>query len=136
MFDPASLLTVKRLLPAAAIAATANGEPVDISAVEHNLLLVLDSAAGDGTTPTLAVTLEERASSADSWGAVPADALYDPATGEAATFDVVEDAASLQTLALRRNRLKAQLRAVATIGGTDTPSFAATLYAVGMSKYA
>ncbi len=135
MFDTASQLAVKRLLPAATIAATANGDAVDISELERNLLLVLDSAAGSGTNPTLTITLQERASASDTWGAVPADALYDPATGEAATFDVVEDAASVQTLALRRDRLKAQIRAVATLGGTDTPSFVATLYAVGLSKY-
>lgn len=112
------------------------GDAVDIGDLSDNLLVVLDAEAGTGTDPELDLAIQHRADDSDAWANVPADALYDPATGEAATFDTVTDAAAaLQKLALRRERLKAQVRAVLTIGGT-TPDFVCAAYLVGLPKYA
>lgn len=111
------------------------GDNVTIRGLDENLVVLLDSAAGTGTSPTLDLVLQHRADDSDSWADVPAAALYDPATGEAATFDQVTDAeASTQTLALRRERLKAEVRAVLTIGGT-TPDFICAVYLLGLPKY-
>lgn len=111
-------------------------DALDISDLSDNLLVVLDAEAGTGTSPTLDLAIQHRADDSDSWANVPAAALYNPATGEADTFDqVTDEAASLQKLALRRERLKAQVRAVLTIGGT-TPDFVCAVYLVGLPKYA
>jgi hypothetical protein len=111
------------------------GDAVDIGALEGDLIALLDAEAGTGTTPTLNLALQHRTDANDSWGAVPADALYDPTTGEAATFTEVTDVAnSTQKLALRRERLKKTIRAVLTIGGT-TPDFVCAVYLVGQPKY-
>ena len=108
----ASRLDVVALLVAASRSADADGPAVDIDGYESNMLVVLDSTATAAPGDTLDVTLEERVDATDSWAAVPADALYNPATGANATFaQVVNGAASFQVLALRRNRLKAQIRA-------------------------
>jgi hypothetical protein len=111
------------------------GTAVDIDDLQGNLLVVLDAEAGTGTSPTLDLAIQHREDSDDDWANVPAAALYDPDTGDADTFDQVTDAAaSTQQLALKRERLKAQLRAVLTIGGT-TPDFVCAVYLVGMPKY-
>jgi hypothetical protein len=111
------------------------GEAVDVAPLEGDLVVLLDAEAGTGTTPTLNLAIQHRADASDSWGAVPADALYDPATGQVATFDEVTDVANaFQKLALRRERLKKTLRAVLTIGGT-TPDFVCAVYLVGLPKY-
>lgn len=111
------------------------GDAVDISGLGENLLVALDSAAGTGTGPTLDLALQHRADVNDDWGAVPAAALYDPVTGDEVTFTrVTEAAASIQTLGLKRERLKAQVRAVLTIGGTG-PDFVCAVYLVGLPKY-
>jgi hypothetical protein len=114
----------------------AAGAAVDIAELQGDMRVVLDAEAGTGTAPTLDLALQHRADSADSWADIPAAALYDPETGQAATFDQVTGAAaSTQVLALRREQLKAQLRAVLTIGGT-TPDFVCAAYLIALPKYA
>ena len=111
------------------------GSAVDISGKADNLAVLLDAEAGTGTTPTLDLAIQHRQDSTDTWAAVPAAALYDPATGEAATFtQVTGAAASRQLLALRADMLKASLRAVLTIAGT-TPDFVCAVYLIGLPKY-
>ncbi len=108
---------------------------LDISGIEGDIHLVLDAEAGQGTNPTLDLVVQHRVDSTDTWGAVPAASLYDPTTGETATFAQVTTTASFQRRALHRERLKAQIRVVATIGGTNTPQFVCAVYAAGPRKY-
>lgn len=113
----------------------AASDAVDIYDLAENLVVLLDAETGTGTDPTLDLAIQHREDASDDWAAVPAAALYNPATGDADTFDQVTDAAdSTQTLALRRERLKAQVRAVLTIGGT-TPDFVCAVYLLGIPKY-
>lgn len=90
---------------------------------------VLDSgAATAGTTPTLAVKLQSSTAS-DGTG----DAFADIS---GATFTTVTDAAaSLQTITLPIDAQERYIRAVATIGGTSTPTFQFSVHAVGKKKY-
>jgi hypothetical protein len=112
------------------------GDAVDISALEGDLITLLDVEAGTGTNPTLNLAIQHREDANDTWAAIPAAALYDPTTGEAATFDEVTDAAnSTQKLALRRERLKKTIRAVLTIAGDANPDFVCAVYLVGQPKY-
>lgn len=115
----------------------AAGTGIDISDHQGDLVVLLDVEAGTGTNPTLNLAIQHRADANDDWAAVPAAALYNPATGAADTFDEVTDAAaSTQKLALKRARLKAQLRAVLTIAGDANPDFVCAVYCAGTLKYA
>ncbi len=108
---------------------------VDISGLAENLVVLLDSSAGGGADHTLDLTIEHRADSDDDWAGVPDAALYDPATGAAATFaQVTNAAASTQKLALKREHLKKEVRAVLAIAGS-TPEFTCGVYLLGMPKY-
>ena len=113
----------------------AEGTGVDIKDMDGDPAVLLDVEAGTGTNPTLNLAIQHREDSDDTWAAVPTAALYDPATGEADTFDEVTDAAaSTQVLALKRERLKAEVRAVLAIAGT-TPDFVCAVYLIGLPKY-
>lgn len=128
---------LKQLIPVATRAATVEGSAVDIDEYEGNLAVVLDSGAASAGD-TMDLTIEERADATDTWAAVPADALYNPATGANATFTQVTAAggASFQVRGLRKNRLKAQIRAVGTIAGNGGESITFGVYLVATNKYA
>ena len=111
------------------------GEGVSVTTLADNLVVLLDSDAGAGTDPSLALTIQHRAGEGDEWADVPAAALYDPATGQPAGFVAVTDAASLQVRALKREQLRAQVRGVLHVTGT-TPSFVCAVYLLGLPKYA
>lgn len=119
-------------------AGATNGSAVSIGEFEGNVaLLVQAPLAAAGTNPTLTFTVEHRVNASDSWGAVPAAALIDPATGNADTFNVVTGAANagLQKLGLVRAMCKAQIRIVATVAGTSSPTFTFGAIVVGSKKY-
>ncbi|GAB4434175.1 MAG: hypothetical protein Kow00120_00370 [Anaerolineae bacterium] len=129
------LATIQTLFAVGARNATVQGNGVDISGLEGDLIVALDSTAGDDADATLDLTIEHRADATDAWAAVPAAALYDPTTGEADTFtQVTNAAASTQQLALKREQLKPEVRAVLTLAGA-TPEFTCGVYLAGISKY-
>jgi L-fucose mutarotase/ribose pyranase (RbsD/FucU family) len=111
------------------------GEGVSVTTLADNLVVVLDSDAGAGTDPSLTLAIQHRAGEGDPWVDVPAAVLYDPATGQPATFAAVTEAASLQVLALKREQLRAQVRAALHLAGT-TPTFVCGVYLLGLPKYA
>lgn len=55
------ILNLLNLFPTAARTATANGTGVDLQQYSGDVAVVLDSAAGTGTTPTLDVKLQDSA---------------------------------------------------------------------------
>ncbi len=129
------LATIQALFAVAAKTASANGSEVDITGLEGDLVVSLDSSAGDDADATLDLKIQHRADSTDAWADIPAAALYDPTTGDADTFDQVTNAAaSQQQLALKREHLKAEVRAVLTLAGA-TPVFTCGVYLIGVSKY-
>ena len=86
-----------------------------------SLKLVLDSAAGTGTSPTLDVKVQD---SAD-------DTTFADISG--LTFAQVINAASLQSLGVDTRAVRRYIRGVSTITGT-TPSFTCALVAVGQKQ--
>ena len=91
--------------------ASANGTGIDVSAYTGIGQVILSSAAGTGTTPTLDVKLQE---SSDN-------STYTDISG--ATFTQVTDAAAaLEGITLDMDAAKQYVRGVGTIGGS-TPSF-------------
>jgi hypothetical protein len=107
----------------AARTATGSATGVDVQAYDGDLVLVLDSAAGTGTTPTLAVTVEH----SDALGSG-----YTAITG--AAFTTVTTTASQQKLVISKDEAKRYVRVTYTIGGS-TPSFTFSVNAVGVKKY-
>lgn len=133
-------LVYKELIPPSSVTAAGatNGTTTDINIFEGNIALILDAIlATAGSSPTLTVTVEHRADANDSWGAVPADALINPDTGAASAFSVVTDAANggVQKRELVRARCKAQVRLVATVAGSSSPSFKFAAIGVASNKY-
>lgn len=119
-------------------AGATNGTALTLSEFEGNVAIGVHSLrATAGTTPTLNYTVEHRASASDSWGAVPAAALIDPDTGDADTFTQTTDAAGggLEIVELVRARCKAQIRVVATVAGSSSPTFLFSAFIVGSDKY-
>jgi len=116
-------LQLANLHATAARTSTGSATGVDMQARDGDLYLVLDSAAGTGTTPTLAVTVE----SSDTLGGT-----YTAISG--AAFTTVTTTASQQSLVISKDEARRFVRVTYTIGGT-TPSFTFSVNAVGVNKY-
>lgn len=107
----------------AARTATGSATGVDMQQYDGDVVLVLDSAAGTGTTPTLAVTVE----TSDSLGSG-----YSAITG--AAFTQVTTTAAQQKLVISKDEAKRYVRVTYTIGGS-TPSFTFSVNGVCVKKY-
>lgn len=101
---------IKNLFPTAARTTTANGSGVDLQAVKGGAIVIVDSAAGTGTTPTLDLKLQSS----------PDNSTWTDVSG--AAFTQIINAASQQIFGIDVTKCQRYVRAVATIGGT-TPSF-------------
>lgn len=137
LYYPETNFEALEALGAASRSASANGDPLHIARLESNLMVLLSSAAGTGTNPTLDVKFQERQDATDAWADIPDHAWFNPADNSAgadAKFDQVTNAASFQVRGLKRQYLKSQLRAVATLGGT-TPEFECSVIVVGFDRY-
>lgn len=109
--------------PTAARTTTGNGTAVDVQLYDGDLIFILDSAAGTGTTPTLDIKLQ----SSDTSGGTYTDIA-------GATFTQVTTSASQQTITVSKDENRRWFRIVYTISGT-TPSFTFSVNAVGVKKY-
>ena len=109
--------------PTAARTSTGNGTAIDLQLFDGDLELILDSAAGTGTTPTMTVSVE----SSDTSGGV-----YTAISG--AAFTQVTTTASQQAIVISKDEARRFIRIVHTIGGT-TPSFTFSVNGVGVRKY-
>lgn len=95
-----------------------NGSWIDTSKYEGNLLVVVNSAAASASD-TLDFALVESTVASGSGTAVPADALFNVATGENVTFTQVTDAgASFQVVAVNLERIARYIRVNATAAGS------------------
>jgi hypothetical protein len=118
------VLTLISMHPTAARTATGNGAVApDLRDIEGEIAILLDSAAGTGTTPTLDVKIQDSADGSTGWTDIAG-----------ATFTQVVAVASQQKLVLNKDAVRRYIRIVHTIAGT-TPSFTFSVNAVGVSKY-
>ncbi len=109
-----------------------NSDSLDINNSAGNIFLNVAARAGGTNTMSLVAQHSEDNS---AWGTVPASALFNVLTGEAATFDDVTTAATDQTLGLNRQQLKRYVR-VAYTGSTLTQNVAVTAaYQPQMTQY-
>jgi hypothetical protein len=117
---------VGSLLGADSRSASANGSSFDLQGsndAEGEAIVILDSEAGSGTSPTLDVKLQE---SSD-------DSTWSDISG--ATFTQVTDGgAGFEKISINVNDTERYLRAVATLGGT-TPAFVFGVSLVYSKKY-
>lgn len=102
------------LHPNAARTATGQGTGYDKSDEHGKALVLIDSAAGTGTTPTLDISFEHAPDNA-TWAAVPATAV-------GTLVQITDAGASFQAAELDLDDLDAFVRVVYTIAG-GTPSF-------------
>ena len=113
----ASAGAVIALLASQDVAASANGNWNRVQARGTAVAILNAGAATAGTTPTLNVKLQH---ADDSTGTNAADI-------SGAAFGQVTNAALCASLSIRPGELKPYIRAVATLGGTASPSFPASV---------
>ena len=109
--------------PVAARTATGEATGLDLRQYDGDVVLLLDSAAGGGTTPTLDVTVEHSDSASADYTAI-----------SGAAFEQVVDAASRQKLVIDADSAKRYVRVKYTIAGTN-PTFTFSVAGVGVKKY-
>jgi hypothetical protein len=116
-------LNVLELAANAVRTSTLTGTGVDISNYTGPMHVIMQSSAATaGTSPTLAVKLQD----SDVLGSGYADV-----TG--ATFTGLTDAAdATQMITIHPDALKKYIRVVGTIGGTATPTFGFGVIALGV----
>ena len=102
---------------------TATSSAIDLLEYDGDVLLVLDSAAGTGTSPTLDVKITNSDASSGT---------YTDLSG--ATFTQVVDAASMQTLVINKDSAERYIKIVQTITGSS-PSFTFSINLIGVKKY-
>ena len=116
-------LTVVAGVATAAVTSTATSSAIDLLEYDGDVLLILDSAAGGGSSPTLDIKLTECATTGGT---------YTDLSG--ATFTQVVDAASMQTLTINKDSSKRFIKIVQTIGGSS-PTFTFSINLIGLKKY-
>lgn len=116
---------VSQLEAVAARTSTLTGTAFDTLGYEGSMLVLLSSALGTGTSPTLDVKIQHSDSASSGFADI---------TG--AAFTQVTDAAGagVQNLVLRRDKVKRYIRVIGTIAGT-TPSFTFGVAFEGLEKY-
>jgi hypothetical protein len=119
----ASQSEVLAISPVAAISADGNSTGVDITKYEGLMAIVLDSAAGSGTAPTLDVKLQH----SDAIGGTYTDVA-------GAAFAQVSGTASRQKIVVNSQDLLPFIRVARDVGGT-TPSFTMSVVALALPKY-
>jgi len=118
-------LTQFDLHPTAAETVTGNGTGVDMTTLEGIAAVILDSAGGAGTTPTLNVKLQHSATLGGSYVDIAG-----------AVFAEVDDTpASRQMIKFNASEADNFVRAVWTITGSAGQSFTFSANLLGVKKY-
>ena len=114
------------LLGADSRSASANGTGFDLQGsndAEGEAIVILDSEAGSGTSPTLDVKLQDSADNS-SWSDI---------SGKTFT-QVTDGGAGFEKISINTNDVRRYVRAVATLGGTS-PVFVCAVSLVYSKKY-
>ena len=116
-------LTVVAGKATGAVTSTATSSAIDLLEYDGDVLLVLDCAAGTGTSPTLDVKITNSDASSGTYTDLPG-----------ATFTQVTDSASMQTLVINKDSAERYIKIVQTITGSS-PSFTFSINLIGVKKY-
>jgi hypothetical protein len=115
------------LLAMQSAGATANGTGVDCQQFVGGIAVVLAAKCTAGTTPTLDVKLQSSADNSTGWADISGAAFTQ-------VTDAGSSAAVLEKIAVNVDACERYVRAVKTVGGTDTPAFDVTCVAVGVQQ--
>ena len=110
--------------PTATRTATGQTSGIDLRDYDGDVVFVLDTAAGGGSSPTLDVTIEDSADNS-SFAAVSSGAV---------AFTQVTGTASAQTVSLNKDDARRYARIKYTIG-ESSPTFTFSVNAIGLKKY-
>ena len=116
-------LDITAAVASASVTATATSGAIDLKEFDGDVLLVLNCAAGTGSSPTLDIKVQD----SDETGGTYADL-------SGATFTQVTDSASVQTLEVNKDECKRFIKIVQTVGGSS-PVFVYGISLVGAKKY-
>jgi len=107
----------------AAVTSTATSAAIDLKEYDGDVSLILTSAAGTGSSPTLDVKVQDSDAS---------DGTYGDLSG--AAFPQVTDSASMQVITFSKDEAKRYIKIVQTVGGS-TPSFTFSINGLALNKY-
>ena len=107
----------------AAVTSTTTSAAIDLKEYDGDVSLILTSAAGTGTSPTLDVKVQDSDAS---------DGTYGDLSG--AAFTQVTDAVSMQVITFKKDEAKRYIKIVQTVGGS-TPSFTFSINGLALNKY-
>ena len=107
----------------AAVTSTATSAAIDLKEYDGDVSLILTSAAGTGSSPTLDVKVQDSDAS---------DGTYGDLSG--AAFTQVTDSVSMQVITFKKDEAKRYIKIVQTVGGS-TPSFTFSINGLALNKY-
>ena len=116
-------LDITAAVASASVTATATSSAIDLKEFDGDVLLVLNCAAGTGSSPTLDIKVQDSDETGGTYGDL-----------SGAAFTQVTDAASLQTLEVNKDECKRFIKIVQTVGGSS-PVFVYGISLVGAKKY-
>ena len=116
-------LEISAAVASASVTATATSSAIDLKEFDGDVLLVLNCAAGTGSSPTLDIKVQDSDETGGTYGDL-----------SGAAFTQVTDAASLQTLEVNKDECKRFIKIVQTVGGSS-PVFVYGISLVGAKKY-
>ena len=116
-------LEISAAVASASVSATATSSAIDLKDFDGDVLLVLNCAAGTGSSPTLDVKVQDSDETGGTYGDL-----------SGATFTQVTTSASLQTLEVNKDECKRFIKVVQTVGGSS-PVFVYGISLIGAKKY-
>ena len=116
-------LEVFSIVATAAVTSTATSSAIDLKEYDGDVSLILTSAAGTGSSPTLDVKVTDSATSSGT---------YTDLSG--ATFTQVTGSVSMQVITFSKDECKRFIKIVQTVGGS-TPSFTYSINGIALKKY-
>ncbi len=116
-------LEISAAVASASVSATATSSAIDLKDFDGDVLLVLNCAAGTGSSPTLDVKVQDSDETGGTYGDL-----------SGAAFTQVTTSASLQTLEVNKDECKRFIKLVQTVGGSS-PVFVYGISLIGAKKY-
>ena len=116
-------LDITAAVASASVTATATSSAIDLKEFDGDVLLVLNCAAGTGSSPTLDIKVQDSDETGGTYGDL-----------SGATFTQVTTSASVQTLEVNKDECKRFIKIVQTVGGSS-PVFVYGISLIAAKKY-
>ena len=116
-------LDITAAVASASVTATATSGAIDLKEFDGDVLLVLNCAAGTGSSPTLDIKVQDSDETGGTYGDL-----------SGAAFTQVTDSASVQTLEVNKDECKRFIKIVQTVGGSS-PVFVYGISLIAAKKY-